>query len=55
MKKHTINGFDIEIINAEPCLRLVQYGKGQTITCKCPSCIDKTDSQMRIKLDQIYK
>lgn len=57
MKTYTINGFKIETVTVEPCYRLHQYLKGEVITCKCKryGCSDKTDAQMRVSLDKIYK
>jgi len=55
MRTYTINGFKIETVTPEPCFRLSQYGKGQVINCQCKNCVGKTDSQMRVSLDKIYK
>ena len=57
MKTYTINGFKIETVTTESCLRLHQYLKGDTITCQCKiyDCAGKTDAQMRLSLDKIYK
>lgn len=34
--QYTIGGVKIEkLAKQEPCLRLVQFGKGQTIKCRC--------------------
>jgi len=57
MTTYTINGFKIETVKTEPCFRLHQYLKGEVITCQCKiyGCAGKTDAQMRVSLDKIYK
>ena len=52
-----ISGVKIEI--KEPtnkCLRLVQYGKGQKITCSCLTCKSKnqTPEEAKAIMDKIH-
>ncbi len=51
---YIINGFKIETVERESCYRLEQYGRGQTITCKCSICIGSTHAEMKLRLDKIY-
>lgn len=53
--KSIIMNFKIETIVTEACCRLIQYGKGQVINCQCSKCKGKTDAEMRLSLDKIYK
>lgn len=44
MKAFDIHGVVIQQIRREPCDRLVQFGKGQPITCKCSACSDRNQT-----------
>jgi len=38
VKAFTISGVTIPVVNREPRYRLIQFGKGQPITCQCSAC-----------------
>lgn len=38
MKFYSVSGVAFKVVAPEPCLRLVQYGKGAPITCACSAC-----------------
>lgn len=50
-----IDGVVIPVVDAVPCVALVQYGKGEPVTCSCPSCAVRnaglTPEQIRTRMD----
>lgn len=56
-KYFIISNIKIEIAELNnKCLRLVQYGKGQKITCSCLTCKNKnqTPEEAKAIMDKIY-
>ena len=51
-----INNVQFKVINPEPCNRLVQYGKGQPITCACTRCAarNQTPEQAKASCDAAH-
>lgn len=49
MKSFTISGVTIPVVEREPCYRLIQFFKGQPITCQCSACAarNQTPEQAR--------
>lgn len=44
MKGFKINGVTFQQVRPEPCLRLVQFGKGLPITCACTLCATRNQT-----------
>jgi hypothetical protein len=56
-KYFIISKIKIEAVKPDnKCLRLVQYGKGQKITCSCLICKNKnqTPEEAKAIMDKIY-
>lgn len=51
-----INGVEFKAIKPESCARLVQYGKGLPITCKCTRCAarNQTPEQAKASCDAAH-
>ncbi len=45
------------IVEVEPCFKLLQYFKGEQITCQCSFCRERNETHEVIKarMDKIYK
>jgi hypothetical protein len=56
-KYFIISGVKIEVAEStNKCLRLLQYGKGQKITCSCLTCKSKnqTPEEAKAIMNKIY-
>lgn len=56
MQAITINGVKFQRVMPEPCLRLIQWGKGLPITCACTRCAARgqTPAQAKASVDAAH-
>jgi hypothetical protein len=53
---HNLRGFKVDVITAEPCLRLSQYFMGIPIVCSCSVCKKRGQSpeEAKVHMDKAY-
>lgn len=39
-----ISGVEFKVVQRESCVRLIQFGKGLPITCKCSACATRNQT-----------